>query len=252
MTGSGAEETSFGRGRLSSTLKTLKRVRHGDELDLVLAEIRQAYGFAHATFLVVRAGISPLCYPYFRTTYPPEWTDTYLRENHFEIDPVIAISRTGLLPVDWHALRVPSEKSKAFLRDARAFGVGRHGLSVPVRGSRGERSLFSVTSNASRSDWRRLRDSSIHELQILSHYLHDKALPVSGLRAFREHNVLSRRERECLRLVALGELPKRIAATLGISEGTVRLYLRLARRKLGARTLYQAVARASFLEMIDV
>lgn len=252
MTGLRAQETFFCRGRLSSTLKTLKSVRHADELDLVLAEIRQAYGFAHATFLVVRVGISPLPCPFFRTTYPSEWTDTYLRENYFEVDPVIAISRTGFLPVDWYVLRGQSLTGKAFLRDARAFGVGKHGLTVPVRGASGERSLFSVTSDTSRSNWRRLRDSSICELQILSHYLHDKAMFVSGLRAAGEHHILSRRERECLQLVGRGELPKRIAATLQISEGTVRLYLRLARRKLGARTLYQAVARASFLEIVNV
>ncbi|WP_246665280.1 LuxR family transcriptional regulator [Rhizobium tropici] len=219
---------------------------------MVLAEIRQAYGFAHATLLVVRAGISPRPYPFFCTTYPSEWTATYLRKNYFEIDPVIAISRTGFLPVDWYVLRGSSEKGKAFLSDARAFGVGRHGLTVPVRGANGERSLFSVTSDMSRSNWRRLRDSSICELQVFSQYLHDKAVLISDLRASGAHDVLSRRERECLQLIARGEPPKRIAATLQISEGTVRLYLRLARRKLGARTLYQAIARASLLEVIDV
>lgn len=252
MVVSQAEETSFCRARLSSALKALGRVRQPVELYSALAEVRRSYGFAHATFLVVRTGMSSLPYPFFCTTYPSEWTDTYLRKNYFEIDPVIAISRTGFLPVDWYVLRGSSEKSKAFMRDARAFGVGRHGLTVPVRGANGERSLFSVTSDIHRLNWRRLRDSSICELQILSHYLHDKAVLVSGLRAGREHDVLSRRERECLQLIARGELPKRIAATLQISEGTVRLYLRLARRKLGAATLYQAIARASFQEIINV
>ncbi len=238
--------------RLSSVLNTLENARQADDLQFVLSEIRRGYGFAHATLLVVRAGISPLPYPFFCTTYPPEWTDIYLRRNYFEIDPVIEISRTGFLPVDWHALRAQSLKGKAFLRDARGFGVGRHGLTMPVRGANGERSLFSVTSAANRSDWRRLRDASIWELQVLSHYLHDKAVLVSGLRASGARDMLSRRERECLQLIARGEIPKQIAARLQISEGTIRLYLRLARRKLGARTLYQAVARASFLEIIDV
>ena len=50
--------------RLSSVLNTLENARQADDLQFVLSEIRRGYGFAHATLLVVRAGISPLPYPF--------------------------------------------------------------------------------------------------------------------------------------------------------------------------------------------
>ena len=52
---------------------------------------------------------------------------------------------------------------------------------------------------------------------------------------------LSRREREVLALVASGESNKRIASTLGLSEGTVKGYVSAAYEKIGARDRAQAV-----------
>lgn len=55
---------------------------------------------------------------------------------------------------------------------------------------------------------------------------------------------LSRREHECLQLLAQGERVDRIAERLGLAVGTVEMHLANARRHLGARTSAQAVARA--------
>lgn len=55
---------------------------------------------------------------------------------------------------------------------------------------------------------------------------------------------LSPRERDCLTLVALGLRVDRIAERLRLSNPTVELHLRGARRKLNAATTGQAVARA--------
>lgn len=55
---------------------------------------------------------------------------------------------------------------------------------------------------------------------------------------------LSSREIECLEWLARGLLDDRIAASLGISCSTVRLHLKNARVKLGARTREQALVLA--------
>jgi DNA-binding CsgD family transcriptional regulator len=55
---------------------------------------------------------------------------------------------------------------------------------------------------------------------------------------------LTRREVECLHLLAEGEQLKRIAHLLGLTTRTVEHYVGDARRKLGARTTTQAVAIA--------
>lgn len=191
-------------------------------------------------------------YPYYCSTYPDTWTEIYVDRRYFEIDPAINVIRWAFMPVDWSSLdRRPAHVSRLF-GEARSYDIGPHGLTIPVRGPKGERCLFSVTSNLRRRDWSRLRASSIHELQILSHYLHETVLSASGLREVDRYRNLSRRETQCLQLVATGRISKQIAADLSISENAVKLYLRSARIKLGAATSHQAVAKASFLELIEI
>ncbi|MBB3429072.1 DNA-binding CsgD family transcriptional regulator [Rhizobium sp. BK312] len=239
------------RSRLAWSLAILRKADSEADLNVALADIRGRYQFAHLVFLLVRLANRTGTYPWYCTTYPEEWTSLYHRNNYFEIDPVIELYKTGFLPVDWSSLDRRSARTRSFLQEANAFGVGRHGVTIPVRGPSGERSLFSATSNLSGREWRKLRASSSHELQVLSCYLHEKALTVSGLRKSGVYRKLSRREQECLQLISSGLVPKRIATRLQISEDAVRLYLRLARRKLDAATIYQAIARASFLELIQ-
>lgn len=237
--------------RISKSLETLRRLEHLDGLEPALEQICARYRLSHMTFLVVRNGISSKTYPYYCSTYPKSWVRTYSDRAYFEIDPVIQVLRKGLLPVDWSTLDRNSAPVVRFFDDARSHGVGPNGLTLPVRGANGERSLLSVASNLSRPQWSTLCVSSTHDLHILSHYLHEKAFALSGLREEIRFRDLSRRETQCLQLLASGKIYKQIAAALGISESSVRLYLRSARRKLRASTSHQAVAKASFLELIN-
>jgi len=56
------------------------------------------------------------------------------------------------------------------------------------------------------------------------------------------YETLSEKELEVLRLVSRGEPNKRIARTMGVSENTVKTYLRRAYRKLGCHTRSAAAA----------
>ncbi|MBN7807782.1 MULTISPECIES: helix-turn-helix transcriptional regulator [Agrobacterium] len=236
--------------RLSSSLTMIQSINHSDQVENVLRGICGLFSLKHMTFLVVRAGAAPTPYPYYCTTYPKLWTETYLAGNFFEVDPVVDILRWSRLPVDWSALL--SEGTSQFFDDARRSDVGSRGMTIPLRGPHGERCLFSVSSDHRHSEWSRLKADSTHELSIISHLLHEKVLSALDLATQRPWRALSPRERQCLEQIAAGLIPKQIAAKLSISESSVRLYLRSARRKLDAKTSHQAVARASFFEMINI
>jgi ATP/maltotriose-dependent transcriptional regulator MalT len=60
-------------------------------------------------------------------------------------------------------------------------------------------------------------------------------------------NVLSKREREVLQLVAQGLTNKEIGKTLFITEGTVKVHVRKICQKLGVRTRTEAAMRVSEL-----
>jgi len=60
---------------------------------------------------------------------------------------------------------------------------------------------------------------------------------------------LSPREREVVGLVTLGRMNKQVAATIGISEITVKVHRHNAMKKLGARSLAELVRIADLLEI---
>lgn len=67
---------------------------------------------------------------------------------------------------------------------------------------------------------------------------------VAELGPGRRPGMLSRREREVLRLIAGGQSNKQIAQTLGITERTVKFHVTSVLNKLGAENRAQAVALA--------
>ena len=57
-------------------------------------------------------------------TYPPEWVQRYLDQNYLRVDPVIAGCYQRFHPVDWKRLDWSSKASRAFQKEAIAYGVG--------------------------------------------------------------------------------------------------------------------------------
>jgi DNA-binding CsgD family transcriptional regulator len=247
-----ARDISRSHSRLHAALDCLRKVEVADGLAAAIDATRMAYQFTNVTFLVAQAGIPGLTTPRFLTTYPAEWTEIYFQRNYLDIDPVIDKARTALFPYDWSCLVDRRESARIFFNEAQSFGVGRHGLTIPVRAPNGERSLLSVTSDVPAREWRRLRDTCRDPLFLFAFNLHDRFVSLSGLRASNSPRPLSRRERQCLELLCKGLMFKQIAAHLMISESAVRLYIRSAKRKLSARTLSQATARAAALEIISM
>jgi DNA-binding CsgD family transcriptional regulator len=243
-------ETANRNRRLSAPLKDLRRTKTVDGLEAVVDRARAAFCFAHVTFLVARAGIEQTATPLYLTTYPPEWVELYLERNYFDLDPVLAEARFAFLPFDWSRIVDRQAGIRAFFDEARSFGIGRHGLTVPIRASNGERSLLSVTSNQSAREWKQQRLACEDDLFVFARHLHDRFITLCGLRALNAPGSLSRRERQCLELLGQGLLPKQIAARLGVSESAIRKYAYSAKQKLRSRTLSQAMARAAALDII--
>jgi DNA-binding CsgD family transcriptional regulator len=220
-----------------------------ESLQRAISDIRDIYCLSHTVLHVTNVPLIKQENPLLLLTYPDEWVELYKSRNYFAIDPVVNAGRAGFLPMDWSTLDWSTPQNYLFMKQADNYGVGRHGVTLTIRGPQGERSLFTVTSNCSSRDWSILRNSAMNDFQVLGHYIHDQAMLVSGLRS---ENVphLSKRETQCLQLVAQGSAPKQIATHLALSESAVRLYLGSCRRKLHATSTAHAIGRAVSLEFI--
>ena len=85
------------------------------------------------------------------------------------------------------------------------------------------------------------------EISIVSQLMHNR---LSHTLEAADYKPLSKREKECLLWVAMGLRPDRIAEKIGIATPTVNFHLVNSRKKLRAKTLYEALAKAIRLKFI--
>ena len=89
-----------------------------------MSGISEAFGFTKFAYLgFPRPGPHA---PVYVTTYPAEWTHHYLNRRYQDIDPVVAKTRTSLLPFLWDGDTIdphPSEEHRLFFGEAKEFGI---------------------------------------------------------------------------------------------------------------------------------
>jgi DNA-binding CsgD family transcriptional regulator len=237
--------------QFEATFELISRAADINDLKSLMAELRDLYGLAHLVYHAVHLPGATEENPILLLTYDPEWVKRYVERDYFQIDPVVSTGRGGFLPLDWSELDHESFEARRFFKEADKFGVGRHGITIPIRAPGGERALLSITSNASLNEWRKCRLAYMRDFQFIGHLLHDQAVRLSGLRLQEIKQDLSRREKQTLQFAARGFAPKQIAGRLNLSAAVIRLYLHSARSKLECSSLNQAIAKATRLEIIE-
>jgi DNA-binding CsgD family transcriptional regulator len=176
-------------------------------------------------------------------TYSVRWQHRYFEKQYVLIDPVMAKGSKAVLPFDWDELVSDDPVVQSFFMDALNYGVGRNGISIPVRNRRGAAyAVVSFTSNHSKEEWQEFKTSNMVKLQLIS-VLIDSAASVN-LKLVTPPVKLSKREEQCLIWAARGKTYQDISDILNISFGSVKSYLDTARHKLNCINLTHAVAVA--------
>ena len=223
-----------------------------DEIDKVLEEhkgseflatLAQRYGLSHVAYLGINLPKQEDKEAYITTTYSDKWVRRYVSQHYVRIDPIIQVGLQGLLPLDWHTVRDTNPVIKRFFGEAGEFGVGRQGLSFPIRGVHGETAMFSINSHVSDAEWSKLRKEFMRDFQVLAYHFHTHILEEIGATGD-EVPRFTERELECLKWAAAGKSVWETGRILGVSERTVTFHLENARVKMRAVNKIQAVARA--------
>ncbi len=224
-------------------------VDDADDIDVVVARLRDFLGVDHVVYHSSKLGASPSVDPYIRLTYPASWIKQYLQNNYVDVDPVLREGFQRTLPFQWSELTVSTPEEMSFLQDALAHGVGPFGLSIPVVGKHGHRAVFSISFSRTEQEWEAFVTAGMPLLVEIANRLHQRVIrDVFG--EDRPH--LSARELEVLRWTALGKDAGEIAAILDISFHTTRGYLKSVRHKLDCVTSAQAVSRAIKLGLLKL
>jgi DNA-binding CsgD family transcriptional regulator len=208
----------------------------------MLNRVVQSYGLRTAAYFAVNIPSSATDDPYLAVTYSDEWVEHYKNENYVRIDPVLREGFSAVMPIDWRKFEIKAPKLRSFFGEASEFGLGRQGLTFPIRGRHGEKALFTITSDASDTEWDQTLRAFKRDFQVLAYHIHNAILRTEAVEQEEVH--LSPREIECLKWVARGKTVSETATILSLSDRTVRFYLDLARAKLNATNVTHAVAKA--------
>ncbi|MDA8870897.1 LuxR family transcriptional regulator [Rhizobiaceae bacterium] len=216
-----------------------------------LHELRDLYGLDTVSYHAASLSVMPQMLPYVRSTYSSEWIKHYVEAGYLSIDPIINEGFDRSLPFDWSELDRSSPEQKAFFENSIKFGLGTCGLSIPVTDKSGHRALFSVTSSHIEKDWEAFKTFHIKSLMEIAQLMHSVAMRDED-GAVSDIPKISTRERECLHWISLGKETPDIAIILGLSEHTIRSYLKSARLKLNSSTLAQAIFKCVQLGFLKV
>jgi LuxR family transcriptional regulator len=225
------------------------------------------FGYGWSPGLQFRPGES---YPVLTRGLPTSWKRDWAR--HGRHDPYMEHACSTALPFAWSEVIAKagslSEKQRdciSYVNDAIGTSVA---LTIPVHVAGRRPAFLSLIGERCRSS----RQGDVQDeqatalmrlmVQLLDDYLWGHPFgpssgSSSGPNTFRtgskgaEDRRLSSRERECLVWTARGKTVEDIAAILGISADTVRVYMKRTIAKLQASNKTHAVARALALGLIE-
>ena len=230
----------------------------------IINAIRGAYDVDHVTYYAISLGIDARELPEPAVTefsdidgvilqtgrkiaaisFPHQWLEWYVEENFFESDPVLLGATASFDPVDWNQLDWDGKDHLAFSAEAKNYGVGNQGYTVPVRGPGGQLALFTINKQCGYETWQAFLSEHRTDFMLLGHFMHQRVLQLAGLEQSPQTRPLSAREKDAMRLIAKGMSRGRASEELGISENTFRVYIDSARHKLGALNIPNAIALA--------
>ena len=202
-----------------------------------------------ATFQFIQSRPDQYSSPFVRTTYPAGWVNYYLQHNLMHNDPVVRHSLNSEKPFFWSEVKLTRDE-KLMMQQALSFGLSPFGYSVPTKDVGPYRGLFSINAHKDAvGDWSKTVVQYYIQWKEVSLKLHQIARKEVDPDNYYTHH-FSKREMECLYLIADGKTYGEVATILGISEHTARSYFGSLRRKLNCSTLAQVVGKAKTLKLI--
>ena len=216
-----------------------------------LESICETAYFQYATFHLMTLQFGDVEAPYVKTTYPDAWVSYYLQNHLMATDPIVRHALEGKGSFLWSDV-VKSYSETKMMATAEEFGISLTGFTIATVQSTPWKGFFSLTMSPEYADskaWEAFVIEHQSDLETVASALYFKAArELDPQETFLV--TLSKREMECLQLIARGKLHTDIGEILNISEHTVRSYSRSLRQKLNCSTLAQAVAKASTMGLI--
>lgn len=173
--------------------------------------------------------------------YPRPWLERFSECKYAEVDPVFLTAKRQAEPFQWSApgfRKLLSRRQLTILDEASEVGLS-DGFTIPIHAPDALPASCSLAIGPDGVDPLCVRQA--HWYAVFAHEAARRILSVDQATAVRR---LSKREKECLELVARGKDDYAIGVLLGIQQSTAHNTVQRAMTKFGVATRVQAVVRA--------
>jgi len=181
----------------------------------------------------------------FLQNYPKRWVETYAHRGLYRHDParrLASVRPASFIWADLESLMPLSGTERRTLEQGRHAGLA-GGFTIPLHtaGERPASCSFAIETGQS------LPSEILAAAEYVAHVAFGALFDLLHPRRALEAPRLTRRQEECVDLLARGKTDWEIGAILGLTEGTVSQYLKAARHRFGVtRRTQLAMAAASF------
>lgn len=197
-------------------------------------------GIDHFVFSFVPTATESLADVLLYNRLPEGYVTAYTDQRYAPDDPAFRYCQATLLPFRWlkEAPHSPEQDARVaeLVQFNRDFGLV-DGVVIPVISPIGR--LGQVWFGGAEID---LPDRALPALHLMSLTAFNRVLQIKGVPS--TVTTLTAREHEVLTRTAIGEKAEQIARSINVTKPTVFMHLNNCRKKLGAKTLAQAVAIA--------
>ncbi|MBL8552247.1 MAG: LuxR family transcriptional regulator [Hyphomonadaceae bacterium] len=218
-----------------------EKARSVEDIQAIFSREIRARGFSH---WACTSHVDPLNPPngaVMMFDYPRPWVEHFSAQGYARRDPVFLTARRQALPFQWSDRvfrRGLDAGQAAILNEANEAGIG-DGFTIPIHAPDALPASCSLVIGPDGVDPLHVREA--HWFAV---FAHERARRLLLDLTPPKKPVLSRRERQCLELIAQGKDDFAVSVILGISEHTAHNTVRRAMQKYGVATRVQAFVRA--------
>lgn len=216
-----------------------------------LNEFLGTTGVSHVAYLAFNLPTRRAARPLLSAAHTASWRTAYVQSGRIDIEPVLRAGLGGITPIDWRMLDRDDPIIRKLLGEALDLDLGVNGVSIPLRGRKGEYALFSVCFPPEASFLMSARHHLMRRLMVRSAIFHAKMRDAFEAKSDRDVR-LSARELACLRLKSLAQSDEMIGLALGAGPAAARFWLEAARARLNVGTVDAALVKACRTGVIGI
>lgn len=228
---------------LLKAARSVQEVNDALEKFLLSYEIK-TYSFTYYSYYLNSE--NKLKYDYATPNFA-SWHSHYLSEHYEEIDSTLDEVYKTVLPTFWDLQQqlkeAKTQRERQMRLDSIEFGAVK-GVAIPIHGPQEDFANLLVVQMKGEScleNWQQIQYELFAAAYYYYNYLQKQLLKIQEPQ---EKYQLSKREIQCLTLIAKQYSIDAIAKSLHISERTVNYHIQRLNKKLGAQNKHQSVMKA--------